>query len=212
MPTFSSSADSESAERRDSEQKKVHPNVSKLLLVTVMRMRGKTSGAALASVTYSRRLEATQWTCSASGGLCKALRPHRDCRPIEGQILSIRSVISEHVTRARGRPTFQDTPSEPLPVDAHRRNHATGKTAAKPPRSADRRLPVRVGPGRPARCPRRTPGEVRRRSFVGILVQGGPTPARPSCDAPGTRDWPLAGPIQELAPDPGSLSIVPDCY
>ncbi len=23
-----------------------------------------------------------------------------------------------------------------------------------------------------------------------------------TCDAPGTRDWPLAGPIQELAPDP----------
>ena len=30
------------------------------------------------------------------------------------------------------------------------------------------------------------------------------------CDAPGTRDWPLAGPIQELAPDPPSLTIVPD--
>ena len=31
------------------------------------------------------------------------------------------------------------------------------------------------------------------------------------CAAPGTRDWPLAGPIQELAaPDPQSLTIVPD--
>ncbi len=33
---------------------------------------------------------------------------------------------------------------------------------------------------------------------------------QPICDAPGARDWPLAGPIQELAPDPWSLTIVPD--
>ena len=47
------------------------------------------------------------------------------------------------------------------------------RNGSQPPRSADRRL--RVGPGRPAGCPRRTPGEARRRKFVfwfgGALVR-----------------------------------------
>ena len=70
-----------------------------------------------------------------------------------------RIVLSKHATR--GRPTFHDTPSEPL--DAIRRNSCTN--GSQPPRSADRRL--RVGPGRPAGCPRQTPPEARCPNFVG---------------------------------------------
>jgi hypothetical protein len=33
-------------------------------------------------------------------------------------------------------------------------------------------------------------------------TQNGRRPAPTNCDGPGTRDWPLPGPIQELAPDP----------
>ena len=86
--------------------------------------------------------------------------------------MSIRFVISEHVTKARGRLTFQDTPSEPL--DANRRNPC--RNGSQPPRSADRRL--RVVPGRPAGFPRRMPGEARRRNFVFWTRAGLPRPSK----------------------------------
>ena len=79
-----------------------------------------------------------------------------DSRPINAQMFSARMLQIHHATRARGRPTFQDTPSEPL--DANRRNHAG--SAAYHARSGDRRL--RVGPRRRRGGPWSTPGEFRR--------------------------------------------------
>ena len=59
-----------------------------------------------------------------------------------------------------------------------RRGHAGNRrgSAAYHARSADRSR--RVGPGRPARCPRRTPGEARRRNFGFWLRAGLPRPSK----------------------------------
>jgi hypothetical protein len=75
--------------------------------------------------------------------------------------LPIRFVLSQHATGARGRPTFQHTPSEPL--DANRRNPCAN--GSNTPHNADRSR--RVVPGRPppAGSLRRTPGEVWRYNF-----------------------------------------------
>ena len=56
----------------------------------------------------------------------------------------------------------------------------TMRNGSQPPRRADRRL--RVGPGRPAGCPRRTPGEARRRKFVFWF---GGSPRSRVCQSPG---------------------------
>ena len=59
-----------------------------------------------------------------------------------------------------------------------RRGHAGNRrgSAAYHARSADRSR--RVGPGRPAGCPRRTPGEARRRNFGFWLRAGLPRPSK----------------------------------
>ena len=78
-------------------------------------------------------------------------------------------VTFQLVTRARGRPTFQDTPSEPL--DANRRNPC--RNGSNTPRSADRRL--RDGPRRRHEYPWTMPGGSWSMENRG-LAQGGACP------------------------------------
>ena len=84
-------------------------------------------------------------------------------------------------TRARGRSTFQDTPSEPL--DANRRNPC--RNGSNTPRSADRRL--RDGPRRRYKYPWTIPGGSWSMEIRG-LAQGGACPFPSKCggwDRPG---------------------------
>ena len=82
---------------------------------------------------------------------------------------SERMVPFQLETRARGRPTFQDTPSEPL--DANRRNPC--RNGSNTPRSADRRL--RDGPRRRHEYPWTMPGGSWSMENRG-LAQGGACP------------------------------------
>ncbi len=130
---------------------------------------------------------------------------------IEGQILSIRFVLSKHAIRARGRPTIQDTSSEPL--DANRRNPCAN--GSNTPHNADRSR--RVGPGRPAGCPRRTPGEARRRNLRFWLRAGLPRPSKETQGRVDTKDFASGYSLQvpyparmKLRDEPSCWSMVPD--
>ena len=83
-----------------------------------------------------------------------------DPSPTREQMFHEETLLTQLINRARHRPTFEDMSFR----GSRSLSSNPCSNGSQPPRSADRRL--RVGPGRPAGCPRRTPGEARRRKFV----------------------------------------------
>ena len=143
--SFAISTFSPSAERKLRERRKKVPTIASQLIC---------ERVGVTSATCSKRLEATQWTCS--GDLCEALRPQTYRRAdIVHTICAILACNqSERPTHLPGY-VIRDTRCY---------SSKSCRTAANHAHSADRRPPV--GSGRPPGCPRRTPCGVRGRNLL----------------------------------------------